>query len=83
MTVHSFPTSLPSRDQLVLPHAKVSLLASQAGGKVMEAAGKIRAADSAQEFAEAIDAMHRTLEEECRGFAALREATLKWWKPPT
>ena len=66
--------------QFLREQALANEAANAATVQVMTAATRVMSADDAQEFAAAIAAMHRALEEHCRAFDVLRRATIGWRK---
>lgn len=82
MTVHRFPTSLPSNEQVARAKDHVAPLAMQASHELLDGTSRIIAAQDASQLAEAISTMFLILEKYSRGFAALRDQTLLWWTSP-
>lgn len=81
MTIINFPRQKPRPGEFELPRAQICGLAQTAGAAVLNAATAIAAAETAEEFAEAIAAAHATLAEHAAGFAQLADRTAGWRKP--
>jgi hypothetical protein len=82
VTVHRFPTSLPSNEQVARAKDHVAPLARQASHELLDGTNCIIAAQDAAQLAEAISTTFLILERYSRGFAALRDQTLLWWPSP-
>jgi hypothetical protein len=80
VNINRIETGPPGQGQFVREQAQANEAANAAAFEVMTAATRVMEADDAAEFAAAIGAMHRALEEHCRVFDVMRRATLPWRK---
>jgi hypothetical protein len=78
MNISRFETGPPGQGQFLREQAEANAAAHAATVQVMNAATRVMQAEDVQEFAAAIAAMHRALEEQCRIFDVMRRATLAW-----